>query len=308
MFNPLKSLFVITPYFNPIGYARRRENYDLFIEGLHKAGVQCLSIECAFDEDDFQLDERLDVIRVRSKTLLWQKERLINLAASWLPSSCRYVAWLDCDIVFHNANWARDLIRLMGEYKVAQVWETCERKPQFEVPGYTPDIVRSFASTITRDPTAFDSGRYDTHGHTGYGWAMHRDIFDEVGLYEYAISGSADHFMSHAIFGQYNYCITNALKSDANQVNHLKDWGQRFFAKVQGRLGVVPGHIHHLWHGSAENRRYFLRMHDITDLGYSPSHDIISLPGQPLEWAPNINKPDLVEYFRNYFSSRREDG
>jgi hypothetical protein len=137
---------------------------------------------------------------------------------------------------------------------------------------------------------------------------MHRQIFDRVGLYEAAISGSADHFMAHAIFNDCNFCIRNALKHEPRQLAHLRAWSARFHEEVRGSLGVVPGHIRHLWHGDAVNRRYFLRMHDITDLGYDPWNDLAIHPGQPLEWAATMDKPGLRDYFARYFASRHEDG
>jgi hypothetical protein len=301
-------LTVITTYFNPCGYASRRRNYDLFMDGMRKDGVKCVTIECAFGDEPFELPNSLDVIKVRSKTLLWQKERLLNLAASWLPASCKYVAWLDCDILFDNVNWASDLVGVLEQYKVAQVFETCIRLEKGDVEGEKPDTSVSFATMMNRDPSVMNVERYDAHGHTGYGWAMRREIFDEVGLYESAISGSSDHFMSHAIYGDYNFCITNALKHDQRQIDHLKAWGKKFHAMVQGSLGVVPGRIRHLWHGDAVDRRYFLRMHEITDLGFDPWTDLHVEPGKPLEWVEGLQKPELKEYFVNYFKSRREDG
>lgn len=304
----MSELVVITTYFNPCRYASRRKNYDLFMDDMRKAGVACITVECAFGDEPFELEESLDVIQVRSQTLLWQKERLLNLAASWLPRSCKYVAWLDCDILFENANWTRDLVQVLKKHKVAQLFETCLRYEKGNVVGETPDIAESFASVMKREPEQLDAGRYDVHGHTGYGWAMRREIFDQVGLYESAISGSADHFMAHAIYGDYNFCIQNALKHDARQIAHLKEWGDRFYRMVQGSLGVVPGQIRHLWHGDAVDRRYFLRMHEITDLGYDPFTDLKVIPGAPLEWAHNMDKIGLKQYFINYFASRREDG
>jgi hypothetical protein len=303
----MNELVVITTYFNPCRWASRRQNYDLFMDDMRKAGVMCITVECAFDNEPFELQESLDVIRVRSNTLLWQKERLLNLAASWLPSSCKYVAWLDCDILFDNQNWVKDLVSTLRTHKVAQVFETALRLEKGNVVGETPDISESFASVMNREPEQLNAGRYDVHGHTGYGWAMRREIFDEVGLYECAVSGSADHFMAHAIYGDYNFCIVNALKHDQRQIDHLKEWGNRFYELVQGSLGVVPGQIRHLWHGDAVNRRYFLRMHEITDLGFDPWTDLYIAPGSPIEWSLSMEKPSLKQYFINYFASRRED-
>lgn len=304
----MSELVVLTTYYNPCNWVSRRRNYDVFMEGMRRAGVTCVTVECAFGNEPFELPESLDVIQVRAKTLLWQKERLLNLAASWLPKNCKYVAWLDCDIVFDNKEWARDLVRLLKSHKVAQVFETCLRLEQDGGAGKNPDVSESFASVMSRAPGLLNAGRYDVHGHTGYGWAMHRNIFDEVGLYESAISGSSDHFMAHAIYGDNNFCITNALKHDPRQISHLKAWGKRFHELVQNSLCAVPGRIQHLWHGDAVDRRYFLRMHDITDLKFDPWTDLHMAPGEPISWAQDMNKEGLKQYFVNYFASRREDG
>lgn len=303
----MNPLVVVTAYYNPCGYRARRAHYDRFIAGMRQAGVPCITVECAFPGQTFELPETLGVLRVRAQSLLWQKERLLNLAASWLPPACRYVAWLDCDILFDNPNWCRDLVALLQHQVVAQVFETCQRLGPDETPA-AEEPVRSFASVMARAPQALQANRYDQHGHTGYGWAMRREIFDTVGLYEAAVSGSADHFMAHAIYGDYGFCIRNALKHDVTQIAHLQAWGQAFHARVQGRLGVVPGQIRHLWHGDTANRRYFLRMHDITNLGFNPYTDLVARAGHPLEWAPAMNKPALRDYFAQYFANRQEDG
>ncbi|MES2040432.1 MAG: hypothetical protein V4495_21645 [Pseudomonadota bacterium] len=307
----MSELVVLTTYFNPCRYASRRRNYDVFMQGMRAAGVTCITVECAFGEAAFELPAAVDVLQLRSSTLLWQKERLLNLAASWLPGSCRYVAWLDCDIVFENKYWAKELVTVLQQYPVAQVWESClrlERDGSAGLAGTQPDRVDSFAAVMRAQPATLHAGRYDTHGHTGYGWAMRRSLFDSVGLYEAAISGSADHFMAHAIYGDYNFCIQNALKHDHAQIAHLQAWGQRFHEQVQGGLGVVRGEIRHLWHGETQYRRYFLRMHEITDLGFNPWTDLSVRAGQPLEWHADMRKPGLRQYFVDYFQSRREDG
>ncbi len=302
----MSELIAITTYFNPCRYQTRRQNYNLFMESLRKTGVTCLTVECAFPGQEFELPRSAGVIQMRADTLLWQKERLLNLAASWLPKSCRYVAWLDCDIVFENKNWGRDLVQVLKQVPVAQVFEVCNRLGPDGRPGVDAPA-ESFASVMGRMPESLDFGRYDKHGHTGYGWAMRRELFDEVGLYEAAVSGSADHFMAHAIYGNYGFCVENALKHDPAQIAHLKEWGDRFHARVQGGLGVVPGKIKHLWHGDTVNRRYFLRMHEITDLGFNPYTDLLAVPGEALQWSPDMDKPELKAYFAQYFASRKED-
>lgn len=303
-------LWVVTVYYNPCGYKSRRSTYDTFIHTMRVSGINVLTVECAFGDDPFELPESQDVIKIRSDSLLWQKERLINIGVSYLPSSCKYVAWVDCDVVFENQNWARETCELLSDScTVVQLWETCLRLEKGDQLPVNSDRAVSFAAVTTKDKSTLDCGRYDKHGHTGYAWAMRREIFDAVGLYEHAVSGSADHFMSHAIYGQYGFCIENALKHDPKQISHLKWWGDTFYSLTQGKLGAVSGEILHLWHGSHDRRDYFRRMWKITEYGFNPDTDLLAMPGRPLEWQPHVctNKPRLVSYFAEYFASRQED-
>jgi hypothetical protein len=302
------TLHAITTYFNPCGYKSRRANYDRFRSALDNAGVPCLTVEAAFGDAPFDLEPALGVVQLRTDSLLWQKERLLNLAASWLPRRVTSVAWLDADILFQNTDWPKDLRRALTRAPVAQLWSTCHRLGPFD--AITDDRVVSFAQRMQSSRSLLDVGRYDAHGHTGYAWAMRRDIFDSVGLYEGGVVGNADHFLGHAIYDCYNHCIVNALKHDAKQIEHLRSWGERFYARVRGQLAVVPGEIEHLWHGDLADRQYFSRMHVITDLGYNPWTDIVAPAGRPLEWSDGTRstKPELCNYFNHYFQSRKEDG
>lgn len=302
------SVHAITSYYNPCHWRLRRQHYDTFAAGLRAQKVPLLTVEMAVGDDPFELPPGPGIIQIRTDTLLWQKERLLGLTSRWLPKGVDIVAWLDCDILFDNPTWAKELACVMRTHPVAQVWTTADRLDRH---GHSiSDFAESFASVMKKEPGALSHDRYDRHGHTGYGWAMRRGLFDEVGLYEAAVVGSADHFMAHACFGHYGFCIENALKGDERQISHLKEWGERFYAVVQGRLGVVSGNIRHLWHGDAKDRRYFLRMHDVTNLGFDPWTDLRDVPGQPLMWQPHVleQKPDLCNYFLPHFASRREDG
>src|SRR4051812_27505421 len=97
-------LWAITSYFNPMGYRRRLANYKLFHARLN---VPLVAVELAYGPD-FELNAGdADVlVQLRSQDVLWQKERLLNLAMRSLPSGCRYVVWLDCDIIFEADDWS----------------------------------------------------------------------------------------------------------------------------------------------------------------------------------------------------------
>ena len=104
-------LWAITSYFNPCGYRRRLKNYHLFRSRL---GVPLVAVELAYGES-FELspDDADIVIQVRAGDVMWQKERLLNLAIQRVPDSAESIAWLDADIVFVENDWAARAVELL---------------------------------------------------------------------------------------------------------------------------------------------------------------------------------------------------
>lgn len=305
-----ESLWVITVYYNPCGYKSRRSTYNTFMHTMRSSGINVLTVECAFGDDPFELPLLPDVLKIRSNSLLWQKERLINIGASYLPATCKYVAWVDCDVIFQNRNWARETRELLsGPYAVVQLFESCVLLEKGNVLVENTQQFVSFGKVTNEDKSTVDCGRYDRHGHPGFAWAMRRNIFDDIGLYEYAVSGGADHYMAHAAYGCYGFCVDSTLGHNPIQIDHLKRWGDEFYGCTQGKLGFVPGEIHHMWHGSRSRRDYFNRIRKITEYRFNPYTDLLAMPGRPLEWQPHVlqEKHELVAYFTEYFKSRQED-
>jgi hypothetical protein len=304
-------LWVITSYYNPCHYRSRRINYDVFSAALQRSGIPLLTVECAFGDEPFDLEESPEIIQVRSQSVVWQKERLLNLAVSWLPRSAQSVAWLDCDLLFANPDWAPETAQLLETHPLVQVFEFCNRLPRGPLAEgrRQGDLCASFASTIRRSPALLTLGHFEKHGHTGYGWAARRDVLDRCGLYEYAIVGSADHYMAHAACGDFSGpCLQLATAGDRRQLHHYEDWGKQFFEAVGGSIGVTSGEVLHLWHGDLEHRRYLLRNRELTRLGFNPYQDFIASPGKPLEWRSPSENVELKSMLRAYFSARQEDG
>jgi hypothetical protein len=122
-YEPCDDLWIVTAYFNPCGYRSRRANYAAFSEPIRASGLNLVTIECAFGDDAFNLQPGPDVIQVRGRDVLWQKERLLNIAISRLPARAAKVVWLDCDVLFANASWARETSRLSSSpLRASRVW------------------------------------------------------------------------------------------------------------------------------------------------------------------------------------------
>jgi hypothetical protein len=301
-------LCVITPYYNPVGYETRWRNYQLFMRLMRESGIRTITVECAFGDQQFSLPDSPDVIKIRGKSLLWQKERLINLVLPWLPRSCEYVAWIDCDLIFLDSDWAKKTVTALETHPIVQVFDTCHQLPQhFARAENRGQLCTSFAHIVCGNRSVLKTGRYEDHGHPGYGWAARRDVLERHGLYEYAIAGSADHYMAHAAVGDLDSpCIAKMMFNRPAPMQCFREWAEKFDVTVGGNLGVIHGEVLHLWHGEPKDRKYYLRQLELAELEFNPTADLIALPGKPLELMPG--RHDLEAFLAAYFVQRREDG
>jgi hypothetical protein len=303
-----QDLWVVTTYFNPAGYRSRLLNYQRFRAALDQ--TPCLTVECALGNRPFELPPDRDILRLRARDTLWHKERLLNLAVATLPPSCRYVAWVDCDVLFEPLDWAQQARALLEHHVAVQLFAEVLLLPPPSHPSTEPARVRSLAATIASDPSALAAGRFDAHGHTGYAWAARRELLAEVGLYDACVVGSADHVMAHALLDEPNApCVSRLLGKNTPHLRHFQSWASRL-RQLSSRLGLsgigcVPGRIAHLWHGSLADRRYFERNLALQRLGFDPEQDLLATPEQP--WQLRDPKGELAEFLRRYFAQRDED-
>src|SRR5215475_9351699 len=126
-------LWAVTAYFNPMHYRRKRANYRLFRQRLD---VPLVAVELAYGRD-FELgDDDADILlRLKGRDVLWQKERLINLALEALPASCCKVAWVDCDVIFEADDWPQRTSALLDRFSLVQPFSRLYRMPLDWVPG-----------------------------------------------------------------------------------------------------------------------------------------------------------------------------
>jgi hypothetical protein len=238
--------------------------------------------------------------------MAWQKERLLNIALQRVPRRYSRIAWIDADVLFENASWARDASALLQRYAVVQLFENVVRLPPYPLPGSgLGDHYRSFASVYQSHPHVLLNGVYDQHGHTGFAWAARRDFLDAHGFYDVCISGSGDHAMAHAFCGDWESpCIIRTFGTGA-MLEHFTNWCERIYGDVRAQVGVVPGRLLHLWHGSVENRRYGVRTKEIIKMAFNPFEDLVLNDFGCWEWS--AHREDLRVWGERYFLTRRED-
>lgn len=241
----------ITAYFNPAEYANKKSHLRLFSDRVRHQGLKLLIVECAFGTSPHVLEDQLAdrIVRVRSSSVLWQKERLLNLAAQNLPDSCDKVVWLDADVLLANDHWVADLSQALERYVVVQLFERswwlspeataalpsnlCHLPQeifsqwQLDSPRTTPSVAYAQVHNLYRNSTEF----FDTtYGHNGFAWAARRTFFNSCGLYDRCILGSGDSMLAWAISGYFEASfLKNAVaEKDAPKTSDATMKGQRF--------------------------------------------------------------------------------
>lgn len=301
-------LWVITCHFNPAGYALRPRNYEVFRERLRRQRVPVVTVECTFGGAGPTLPPSPDVLHVRARDVLWQKERLLNLALRAVPAWVPKIAWLDADVLLDD-HWAEETSELLERAVVAQPFERAVRLPpgRDEDDGASDEGFWGFCREVTRMPSLLEQGSYDPHGHTGFAWAARRELLDACGLYEACVAGSADHVMAHAFAGGLgSACVSRIFGANDAHERHFRAWAAQVAAQLGGRpVAHARGTLRHLWHGELRHRGYLARNRELAALRFDPARDLVAVDGEPLNFS--LARPDLRAWADGYFRRRHED-
>jgi hypothetical protein len=305
-------MWAITSYYNPAKYQRRYMNFRNFRKNLP---IPLVAVELSFD-GTFELDrDDADVLlQIDGGAILWQKERLLNLALDALPAGVDLVAWLDGDIVFGDDRWVEDARDQLRRSAVVQLFsEMVDLPPEAasisELYADAPPSARSFACYfLEAGDQALDLPRPDGRRRTvatGFAWAARKDFIAGHRFYDAMIAGSGWRMMIFAMLGRYQEARSVFQLSEA-RYRHYRNWAEPFHFASGGRIGCVPGRLYHLWHGDLKNRAYEERHSKLAQLGFDPTEDIRVGENGAWHWARP--REDLAQFLRDYFFDRAEDG
>ncbi len=311
----------ITTYFNPAGYANKLEHLKQFSSNVRKQGLKLLVVEMAFDDDPFAVEEGLAerVVRVRSSSILWQKERLLNIALEHLPNVCDKVAWLDADILFGNDAWIAETSQLLEEFLIVQPYDVAWWLPPVIL--ICPNICSAETFQQLAHGLAYSHSQPPEYGlgigFCGFAWTARRSLMRTHGFYDRFILGGGDWIMAWAMYGdRFRFSIETWLAKrfsietwltnicSAAQVRDAQSWKNGFHSDVKGSVYFTKGPVYHFWHGAAHNRHYIERNIILKDAGFDPQTDIALDDAQCWQW--NSSKPELHRKVKDYFWHRKE--
>lgn len=307
-------LYVVLPHFNPARYSRRRALAIKTAAALaaNNPGVRLVVAECASSPREFELDDAsvpdaFLCVRVVAPDVMWRKENLINIAVSQLPSTWRYVAWIDADITFVRDDWAAATVRALRTFDVVQMFRFAA---SLDCVGNVMVVDHGFAAGI-HDGQGVGSGAPEyasSPGHPGFAWAATRDAWTRTrGLLDNACPlGGADRVMALAWAGLLENSSQDGGGSPMVPVGTARA-SALFHTRAAGvRMGHVDGTVLHAWHGRLSDRGYNSRWSSLCEARFDPATDIARDSRGVLHWtAAGRRLHALAEAF---FRARRDDG
>jgi hypothetical protein len=302
------TLWGITAYFNPEQYKNKYKNYKKFREASKQQGLQLITVECAFDNTPFELSKKdTDIlVQVRCESVLWQKERLLNIALEHLPKECTKVAWVDADILFLNENWISETTKLLDTYKVVQLFDTAVRLKENQ--EYT--MLEDFSYGCENGEKRFSyacgqSKKVKIKEHEtspGFGWAIRRDIIEQVGFYDKLILGGGDSVLKYSFYsGSASHEESKSIILDED----IKKWSHEMANLVNNSVFYVDGVILHLFHGKIKNRLHGNRYKLIKSFNFDPNKDLQKNKDGCWDWS--TDKIGLKKTVEKYFYIRNEN-
>lgn len=305
-------LWAITSYFNPFSSRRRYLNYRAFRAHL---SVPLVTVELGYGPYELSGTDADVLIQIEGRDRIWQKERLLNVALTKLPADCQMVAWLDCDIVFTDAEWPTPTRKALQKWPIVQPFFAVYQGASFNSDGPLPppehetSASRSLASRMLDGSVPISifgtTGSSRRFGYQpGYAWAARRDVLEQEGLYDAFAIGCGDKAIASAAYGRFADTVQAYRLSEAH-AEHYCSWARRFYRRVGGRVGFVNCGLVHLWHGDPAKRARRATHDILRRFDFSPEEDLAVAGGGAWRWASA--KPEMHRYVNNSLRDRCPD-
>jgi hypothetical protein len=306
---PTSRLWAITAYFNPFHYATRLKNYRTFRSRLK---LPLVAVEqLGNGPPELTKADAEILVRVPAGSVLWQKERLLNVGFAYIPPQADAVVALDCDLIFESDQWVHEVHRVLQSVPAAQCYSELVHLPRHwdgAMPAEGALSGQSIARLVQkkRPRSEFFSSEPNGAANPGSAWAFRRDLITEHGLYDAMVLGGGDRLFAYACLGWFEDAIALARLGPQRAMHYLA-WARPLYQRCRGSIGVIEGRLLHLWHGSLHHRSYLDRHDALEHAGFDPDLHLTIGPGGAWEWTSST-PAGLRSLALNYLRNRLEDG
>lgn len=290
---------VVMVMFNACDAVRIVQNWLFVWNKLVTAGIPVFGVELLYPWQKPALADTFKTLTVRSDSIMFHKEKLVERLLREVPVSYTKICYMDCDVVFHKADWYDEVSTALDRVTVVQPFSRCYwlgpdlRTPLVSRPSATADLEKIRA--------AHASGSNILSGYPGFAMAMRRG----VSHFPWAIVGGGDAIFFRGVAG---------LKGDlgnGRMKTLLKDGWDEWIATCSGSsVGVVDVSISHMWHGPMSGRQYYDRYKNFVDTVPASVKDIRDLVIENTDgvwsWRPEYRSV-MNKMMLHYFAGRDDD-
>jgi hypothetical protein len=280
-------MLVVMCFFNPSKSIRLVQNFLYVKELLTRTKIPLVIVELAYNDDSFITQHNENTIHVRSNSIMFHKENLINIGINKCKLQYNKYCMLDSDIIFDDLNWYDNISNELDNYDIIQPFEKA-----FWMDIDMTNIIQSKYSVAYNNKKKLEKLE-----HPGFVWAFTKKWYKKIGLPEFCISGGGDQIIANVAFKTWGK-KPNYINSE-NFDKYIKK------AEINFTSSYMKGNVYHLFHGNLNNRQYSSRHERIKNEGYSDDCLQINRDGV-YEWIPSV-LDKMNKLFLTYFMDRKDD-
>lgn len=307
------SFWCIVPYFNPMGWQSRYDNFCVFYERLLQQNVNVLIGEVALHDRGFQLQHVINddhlAFQLCAPHIVWHKESILSLLLSRLPTDCDKVCWIDADVLVQNDDWVEQISNALNMYRVVQGFSWCGM-----LPAGVEDVdnigIHSFPTGFQDCHKAYSyvSGVLHSepqyNGQPGMLWAARRSVLEQIDFYRHCVLGGADYLTARAMVYQHYDPKICELFSRFHLSTYFP-WAQLCAEAIDFSINYVSNIIYHLYHGKIQNRGHSQRLQLLRELEFDPRLDIYQLDNGLYNFTDVGGR--FVDRTKQFFTQRAEE-
>ncbi len=296
---------VLMCMFNPTQSVRIVQNWLYVWNKFVSAGIPVFGIELLFPwQRSASLADAFKTLTVRSDSIMFHKEKLLERLEREVPASYTKLCWVDCDIVFQKADWYDATSVQLDKVAIVQPYGRC----QWLLPDLrTPMLANnSAAANIDEIRAAHAAGISDRlNGHPGFAMAMRRG---HVRHFTWSVVGGGDAVFFRGVCGMVSEFANQRMRELMEPV--CTEWVTDARSKHTKEMGCVHGDIWHMWHGPINSRQYYDRYKQFIAVVPKDVKDIRELLVENADgvwsWRTDV-RGALNKMMLHYFNGRDDD-
>jgi len=300
--------YVISCYYNPVGYETRLDNCRIFYNHLTRVTDNIIIIEVGKEPALYKFIDDKHVRFIQSEPQTWIKEQCYNIALELLPKDCDKVITMDCDVFFDSRNWLHNTEKALQEYKVVQPYIRALRMPKGIIhPSKAKVIAIEKEANLWAIGLMYMIMEHQNQslttgwGHPGYVLAFRRSVLDTHKFFDKCVIGAGDWYLMNAILDM-DMIKGTEVYGIPFMIEYLR-WAQPLNENVGNSITFVNHSVFHLYHGTLKNRQHKTRIKKFHALDFDPKNDL----EKNNESFYVLTRPELREWTKQFFVGRKED-